>query len=49
MLHSGPMVLVVGVFCKTSRFNELIQLLGDMKLQDTKLDRRLYTIVLNSL
>ncbi|XP_037486607.1 pentatricopeptide repeat-containing protein At5g13770, chloroplastic-like [Triticum dicoccoides] len=41
--------LMVGVFCKTSRFNELIQLLRDMKLQDTKLDRRLYMIVLNSL
>jgi len=41
--------LMVGVFCKTSRFNDLIQLLRDMKLQDTKLDRRLYVIVLNSL
>ncbi|XP_020162653.1 pentatricopeptide repeat-containing protein At5g13770, chloroplastic [Aegilops tauschii subsp. strangulata] len=41
--------LMVGVFCKTSRFNDLIQLLRDMKLQGTKLDRRLYMIVLNSL
>jgi pentatricopeptide repeat protein len=41
--------LVLGVFCKTSRFNELVQLLRDMKMQDIKLDRRLYTIVQNSL
>ncbi|KAG2568292.1 pentatricopeptide repeat-containing protein At5g13770, chloroplastic-like [Panicum virgatum] len=39
--------LMVGVFSKCSRFNELIELLKDMN--GTKLDRRLYMTVLRSL
>ncbi|KAL6651265.1 hypothetical protein ACP70R_010190 [Stipagrostis hirtigluma subsp. patula] len=39
--------LMVGVFSKRSRFNELIELLKDMNT--TKLDRRLYMSVLRSL
>ncbi|KAF8702584.1 hypothetical protein HU200_032968 [Digitaria exilis] len=39
--------LMVGVFSKCSRFNELIDLLKEMN--GTKLDRRLYTTVLRSL
>ncbi|MCH1922021.1 hypothetical protein L9G15_21700, partial [Shewanella sp. A3A] len=39
--------LMVGVFSKCSRFNELIELLKDM--QGTRLDRRLYLTVLRSL
>ncbi|OEL20716.1 Pentatricopeptide repeat-containing protein [Dichanthelium oligosanthes] len=39
--------LMVGVFSKRSRFNELIELLKDMN--GTKLDRRLYMSVLRSL
>ncbi|XP_006652694.1 pentatricopeptide repeat-containing protein At5g13770, chloroplastic [Oryza brachyantha] len=39
--------LMVGVFSKCSRFNELIELMKDM--QGTRLDRRLYLTVLRSL
>jgi pentatricopeptide repeat protein len=39
--------LMVGVFSKCSRFNELIELLKDMN--GTKMDRRLYMTVLRSL
>jgi pentatricopeptide repeat protein len=39
--------LMVGVFSKCSRFNELMELLNDMN--GTKMDRRLYMTVLRSL
>ena len=41
--------LMVGVFSKCSRFNELIELLKDMNGTKLKLDRRLYMTVLRSL
>lgn len=41
--------IMVGVFSKTSRIDELMRLLQDMKVEGTRLDARLYSSALNAL
>lgn len=41
--------IMVGVFSKTSRIDELMRLLQDMRVEKTKVDARLYSSALNAL
>ncbi|WZZ30598.1 hypothetical protein YC2023_013999 [Brassica napus] len=41
--------IMVGVFSKTSRIDELMRLLQDMRVERTRLDARLYSSALNAL